>query len=227
MHCLLVAAAFTIAPTHSVTHATADSAAEYLKSRVQTGTLLVSKGDCLAVKVFSGSPYTHIAMVVEENGKYWVYESANGYGVICESLESYLDSESPTKVYVLNPKQPLSKRRKRILSKYLESQRGRPYAVKHHLTGTRCKGLHCSEYLTDALMKIDLINAKKPSRVSPGSLSQGVVQAGLYEPSVAVTLKDPQLRRTTGKNRCHQMWLDTKFCTLEFCIKLRRMFTCR
>lgn len=227
MHCLLIAAAFTITPTHNASYASAASATAYLKSHVKTGSLLVSKGDCLAVKIFSNSPYTHVAMVVKENGKYYVYESANGYGVICESLESYIKSEAPTKIYVLNPKSPFPKNRKKVLSKYLESQRGRPYSVKHHLTGKRCDGLHCSEYLTDALMKVDLIHAKRPSRVSPGSLSHGVVKAGVYEPSVAVTVKDPRLARKLGNNRCHQTWLDTKLCTLKFYLKLRRMITCR
>lgn len=227
MHALLVAAAFTIAPAKSVSYASASSAAAYLETRVQTGTLLVSKGDCLAVKVFTRSPYTHVATVVKENGKVYVYESANGYGVIRETLAEYLDSESPTKIYVLNPKQPFSKKCAKTYRKYLKSQLGKPYAIKHHITGERCNGLHCSEYVTDGLMKIDLIHANQPSRVSPGSLAQGVVQGGVYESAVAVTLKDPQTERQIGKNHCHQMWLDTKICTIRFCLKLRRLFACR
>lgn len=226
MHCLLVAAAFTVYPTSTHSTPSPESAASYLDNRVQTGTLLLSKGDCLAVKLFTRAPYTHVAVVVKQDGRCWVYESANGAGVIRQSLADYLELESPNTIYALNPRQPFSRRRSRVLCKYLDSQLGRPYAIKHHITGKRGKGLHCSEYVTDALMKIDLIHANRPSRVSPASLAQGVLQSNLYQPSVSVELIE-QVEHPVGDNRCEQLWIDTKVCTIEFCNKLRRLFLCR
>ena len=63
-----------LCPTHQVM-------AQQLADEVQTGTLLFSQGDCLAVKVFSRSEYTHVATVVVEDKQPMVYESTNGVGV--------------------------------------------------------------------------------------------------------------------------------------------------
>lgn len=226
MHYLLVAAAFTITPQANVTHTTATSAARYLTGQVRTGTLLFSKGDCLAVKIFTRSHYTHVAVVVVDDGKAWVYESANGAGVRKKSLKNYLEAESPDVIYAVNPKRPLSKKQKRALCKHLEDEIGRPYGIKHHLTGKRAAGVHCAEYATDALMCCRLIHARRPSRVSPASLAQGVINSSLYQPCVAVQVA-PEETEEVGRNRCEQLWLDTKACTIRFCIKCRRMFVCR
>ena len=223
---LLVAAAFTIAPQSNVEYASASSAASYLAGEVTTGTLLFSKGDCVAVKVFTRSKYTHVAAVVITNGKAYVYESANGAGVRKKTLEDYLESESPDIIYVVNPAVPFSKKRARVLRRHLEKEIGRPYGIKHHFTGKRAKGLHCSEYLTDALMSCRMIHANRPSRVSPASLAQGVIGSSLYEAGVAVQVK-PMQEREVGRNRCEQLWIDTKICTINFCLKFRRMFVCQ
>lgn len=226
MHVLLVAVSLTIAPADSAEYTSPGAAATWLESRLQTGSLLVSKGDCLAVKVFTCSKYTHVAAVVKQNGRTWVYQSAHGRGVVRSSLEDYLDAESPNTIYVLNPRARFSRRRARVFKKYLDSQLGRPYAIKHHFTGKRAAGVHCSEYVTDALMRIDLIQARRPPRVTPASLAKGVLQSNLYEAAAAVELTEV-VEHPVGRNRCEQLWLDTKFCTVNFCTHLRRWFACR
>jgi Permuted papain-like amidase enzyme, YaeF/YiiX, C92 family len=227
MHVLLVAAAFTIGVPSSTMYTSPSSAAADLEQRVQTGTLLVCKGDCLAVKVFTCSRYTHVAAVARENGRTWVYESAHGHGVRRQTLEDFLDGESPNMIYVLNPKQPYSPKRARLFKKHLDGELGRRYAIKHHFTGTRSDGVHCSEYVTDALISCRLVTARRPSRVTPASLAKGVLQSGLYEAECAVELKDEGPEHPVGDNRCEQLWIDTKICTHNFCIKIRRLFACR
>lgn len=226
MQVFLVAAAFAISPAGTADYTSPTSAASHLESRVQTGTLLVSKGDCLAVKVFTCSRYTHIAVVVKQDGTTWVYESANGRGVVRQSLAEYLDNELPNTVYTLNPRKPFSRRRTRVFKKYLDSQLGREYGVKHYAVGKRADGVHCAEYLTDALMAVGMIHAKRPSRVSPASLAKGTLQTGLYTAGVAVDLQEAN-EKSVGRNRCQQMWIDTKYCTANFCVKMRRWFACR
>lgn len=226
MSALLVAAAFTISVPASADFSSPRAAASYLAPKLQTGSLLVSKGDCLAVKIFTCSRYTHVATVVKQDGTTWVYESANGQGVQRQKLADYLDAECPNVIYVLNPKTPFSKKRVKVYRRYLDSQLGRPYAIKHHLTGTRAKGVHCSEYVTDALMRCRIIRANRPSRVTPASLAQGVLQAHLYAPQCSVELTE-EIERPVGRNRCEQLWIDTKICTVQFCLQLRRWFVCR
>ena len=47
-------------------------ATSILRPQVQTGTLLVSEGDCLAVQAYTQSPYTHVGAVVMRNGQPFV-----------------------------------------------------------------------------------------------------------------------------------------------------------
>ncbi len=202
------------------------SAAESVSSQMQTGTLIFSRGDCLAVKVFTQSPYTHVAAVVMKNGEPFVYDSISGHGVRRRSLRSYFKSQSPDVVHLMHPRKPFSRKRSEQFAAYLNGQLGKPYAIKHHLTGKRSKGVHCSEYVTDALMSCRLINAKQPSRVSPGSLAIGILKADLYSPAQTVNLKKKRTK-PNGRNWCDQLWIDTKLCTLGCCKQMQRWFLCR
>src|SRR5690606_25692047 len=71
------------------------SAAASITPELQTGTLLFSEGDCLAIRVYTASPYTHVALVCVEEGEPFVYDSMNGVGVRRLSLAEYFVRESP------------------------------------------------------------------------------------------------------------------------------------
>lgn len=212
-------------PVQSV--ATPDEAASMLSPQVQTGTLLFSEGDCLAVKVFTGSPYTHVAAVVEDDGEAWVYDSQNGVGVRKLTLAEYLAATRPDELHVLRPAEPFSDAEAKRFRSHLEQELGRPYSVKHHLTGRRCDGLHCAEYMTDSLAAAGLVKARRPPRVSPASLRSGLLRHGLYTggPVVTVALEEPD--RPPGRNWCHELWLDTKGCCGDCWSCVRRCVLCR
>lgn len=225
MHALLIVAALTATPTESFPNV--DDAATVLAGEVETGSLLVSEGDCLAVKVFTGSPYTHVAGVVVEQGRAFVYDSQNGVGVRKQTLENYLGSTRPDELRVLNPAEPFGDERAEEFRMSLEDQLGRPYAVKHHLTGNRCDGLHCAEYMTDALMAADLITAQRPSRVSPASLRSGLLRHDLYVETQMIVIAEPEPQRPQGDNWCESLWLDTKACCAGCWSGFRRCVLCR
>ena len=107
-----------------------------------------------------------------------------------------------------------------------ESELGRPYAIKHHLTGKRSTGLHCSEYVTDALQSMQLIKAKRPPKVSPASLVEGILKSELYQAPHMSQVAETRPPVATGDDWCEQLWIDTKVCTSRCCIKLRRWFLC-
>jgi hypothetical protein len=203
-------------------------AAAALTPALQTGTLLVTTGDCLAVRVYTQSPYTHVAAVVMRRGRPFVYESANGAGVRCQTLENYLASQGSDEIHVLQPQTPFSDKQAEQFETYLDAQLGRPYAIQHHVTGRRCRGLHCSEYVTDALMACQLIHANQPSRVSPASLREGLLRAKLYEQASTVRLEAaPRARPAPDDNWCLQLWHETKQCTTDCWTKTKRWFACR
>lgn len=196
-------------------------------SQVQTGTMLFSRGDCLAVKVFTGSSVTHVAIVCHEPEGFYVYDAVPATGVRRQTLDEYLKTIAPDEVRVAHPARSMTEAESKQLQEYLNSQIGKPYAVLHHSTGQRCEGVHCAEYLTDSLISIGWLTAKSPPRVSPGSLLEGVTQSKIYElgPTWSVAREEPPPQ--IGRNCCEQMWIDTKECCQGCCNKLSRIFLCR
>ncbi|MDC0274404.1 MAG: YiiX/YebB-like N1pC/P60 family cysteine hydrolase [Planctomycetaceae bacterium] len=209
-----------LCPTHQVM-------AQQLADEVQTGTLLFSQGDCLAVKVFSRSEYTHVATVVVEDKQPMVYESTNGVGVRKLSLEKYIAVNAPDELHVYQPKFDFNKNLQQPFVSHLKQELGRPYSVKHHLTGKRCEGLHCAEYVTDALMASDIMRAENPPKVSPGSLRDGIAQANRYHETHVLNLEKPEPVRAEGDGWCESLWLDTKYCTQDCYSSFKRTFLCR
>mgnify|MGYP002624139541 CR=1 FL=1 len=210
-----------------VGYASAREAEAAIAPTLRTGSLLFSTGDCLAVRAFTGSPYTHVAIVVVDAEGATVYESINPEGVRKLPLGEYLARQSTAPLQVQRPCREFAPESAAKLVSYLESQLGRPYAVQHHLTGERCQGLHCAEYCTDALMAIDLIRAERPARVSPASLCEGVMRHGIYAAGETFRLEPPPAPASAGRNWCEQMWIDTKDCCGACCRKLSGWFLCR
>jgi hypothetical protein len=225
VHALVLAAALAGTPT---TH-TADvaAAASAVRQQATTGTLLFSRGDCLAVKVYTASAYTHVAAVVVEEGEPIVYDAANGPGVRRQRLDEYLEVVRPDAIHVVRPQRPFTPRRTKSFRDRLERELGRPYDVMHHVTGERARGLHCAEYVTDALVECRLLEVKCPPRVSPASLREGVLAAELYDHVMTLEIDRTPEPRETGTTWCHQMWIDTKTCLRDFGRSTSRMVLCR
>jgi len=199
-----------------------------LRHEVQTGTLLFSQGDCLAIKVFSGSRFTHVGAVVVEDGRAWVYDSMNGAGVRRQSLEDYVRFLVPSDVWVLHPARPMTDDEAHTFVRHLNSQLGRPYRIKHYSTGHRTDGLHCAEYITDALIAMGWFTAREPARVSPGSLWQGVTWSGRYVDGGAYTLVEPVAPAVArDESWCQWSWRETRECCGACCRQLSRWFLCR
>ena len=203
-------------------------AASALAPTLQTGSLIFSEGDCLAVRVFTASPYTHVATVVRCDGdECWVYDSTSGVGVRRLTLEQYLLTQAPAQIQIHHLQRPLTADEARSFEGYLQSQLGRPYAIRHHLTGERCEGVHCAEYVTDALMSIERVDAHRPPRVSPASLREGVTVHGVYDQGRSIQLQRPAPPADPASNGCEQLWIDTKSCCRNCCRKLQGWILCQ
>ena len=198
-----------------------------VQHELQTGSLIFSQGDCLAVKIFTQSSFTHVAGVVANAGEFMVYESTNGVGVRKMPLLEYLRRQSPTTFYIAHPKVPFSEAKALAFQQHLESQIGRTYAVRHHLTGNRCEGLHCSEYMTDALMAAELISAKEPPRVSPGSLLEGVITSNTYREGNRVDLNLAEPPQPLDQPWYYRAWDCTSSCCSKSVKQVRRWIFCR
>jgi hypothetical protein len=216
------------APRETAEGAALPVSAAVIAPQLQTGSLIFSQGDCLAVRVYSASSYTHVAAVVVEEGAAVVYDSMNGCGVRKLTLEEYLVAQAPERIHVFHPRRPLTEEQSSEFAKALESRLGTPYHVLHHLTGRRSdEGVHCSEYVTDALMAIDLIHAERPANVSPASLAKGIALHEVYDAGETIELCRPAPPPETGSNWCSQIWIDTKVCCARCCDKMLGWFLCR
>ena len=227
MYAILLAATLAADPAAADTYATPADAAAAMAAEVQTGTLLFSTGDCLAVRIYTQSHYTHVAVVVAGEGGPVVYDSQNGVGVRRLTLEEYLDAQSPDALNVCHPRRPFSRRRTELLVTHLEQELGRPYEVKHHLTGNRSEGIHCAEYATDALMNCRLVHAHRPAKVSPASLREGLLEGDLYDEVRTIQVRPPVPEPVEDVGWCEQLWIDTKTCTSHCCRKLSGWILCR
>ncbi len=231
MHALLIAAVLAIDPeavaaVSVVTYPSAESAATALAT-IETGTLLFSEGDCLAVKAFTRSPFTHVAGIVRDGDDVWVYDSQNGVGVRKQPLVEYLAATRPDGIRLLRPVKPFDDATSRGFRGHLEAELGRPYAVAHHLTGNRCDGLHCAEYLTDALAAAEVARADRPPKVSPASLRSGLLRHDLYVEGGAIAVLVPEPERPPGRCWCEEMWLDTQDCCAGCWSRFRGCVLCR
>ncbi|WP_373653089.1 YiiX/YebB-like N1pC/P60 family cysteine hydrolase [Schlesneria sp. DSM 10557] len=198
-----------------------------ISQNLQTGSLIFSQGDCLAVKVFSRSSYTHVGGVVAKDGQFIVYDSMNGAGVGKTSLEEYVRRQTPSTLHIVHPTAPFSSSKAAAFEQHLESQLGRKYSVKHHLTGKRCDGLHCAEYMTDALMNAEVLFAKQPPRVSPGSLFEGVTATKAYQEGSHFELKVSDPPPALDRPWYERAWNCTSTTCRKSASQMRRWFVCR
>ncbi|MAT15344.1 MAG: hypothetical protein CMJ46_08755 [Planctomyces sp.] len=205
---------------------TPEAAAAFLSPDLQTGSLIFTKGDCLAVRMFTRSPYTHVAAVVKEKGGLYIYDSMNPMGVRRLSLTKYLSTQQPDELHLLHPRVAWTQPQQEAFVAALESRMGTPYSVKHHLTGRRSDGIHCAEYVIDALAECDVMRAKNPPRVSPASLLQGGVESDRYQPVRSFAIHPPEVPTEVADGWCEQMWIDTCDCTSNCWTRFRKMVFC-
>lgn len=204
----------------------AEAATGLLASQVQTGTLLVSEGDCLAVQAFTQSPYTHVGAVVIRDGRPFVYDACKSTGVRCLTLANYLKSQIDTEVHVLQPRRKLPESGAGEFVRRLDSQLGRPYSVRHHLTGESVDGVHCAEYVSDALACCRMLKVRNAANVSPASLVQGVTQSGIYSPLQTVRVVRREIPEPRAASWYGRVWQDTKSCTANCYRQSRAWFVC-
>lgn len=227
MNTALIALIIATAPAEVPENPQAEAIAQ-IEESAETGALLFSKGDCLAVRAYTNSPYTHVATIVcSEDGSLVVYDSMNGPGVRKMSLADYLSDQCPDEVQVFKPRRSFNENETSEFQSHLESQLGRPYSVKHHLTGKRCDGLHCAEYVTDALVEIDWLKVKNPPRVSPASLVKGITLHEVYVEGPRIEVPADLEPIPEPEGRCARLWLETKICVNKCGQQFSRWFLCR
>jgi hypothetical protein len=229
MSWLVIVALAGAAPNASADNTAVGSlqeATKLLSPQVQTGTLLVSEGDCLAVQAYTQSPYTHVGAVVMRDGQPFVYDACKSTGVRCSTLANYLKTQINHEVHVLQPRKEFPEDGAVEFARRLDSQLGRPYCVRHHLTGESVDGVHCAEFVSDALATCRVIKVRNAANVSPASLVQGVTQSQIYSPLRTVRIRQVQAPEPRAATWYGRVWQDTKSCTANCYRQTRAWFVC-
>lgn len=228
MHAMILAVVLTAgSPLPKVDQGSIAAVAETIVPGLQTGTLLFTRGDCLAIKASGGGPYTHVAAVVVRDGVPVLYDSMNGVGVRKLTLEEYLASQAPDEIDVLQPCGAFSEREAEQFEAALVRRLGTHYSVLHYFTGRRSSnGVHCSEYVADALIAAGKTEIERPPRVSPARLAERLAAGTVYTSGERVHFPLEPIA-TDANDWCEQLWLDTRLCCARCCDKLSGWLLCR
>ena len=145
-----------------------------------------------------------------------VYDAIPGAGVRQLPLADYLISQQPTDVQLLHPTKPFTEPQAAAFEKHLQAQIGRPYDVKHFATGRRCDGLHCSEYVTDALVASQHLTSTNAARVSPAALITGLTDHHVYATGTKHNLPEqPAPPTPVAETWYGRAWQGTKSCSYD------------
>ena len=157
-----------------------------------------------------------------------VYDAIPGAGVRQLPLADYLISQQPTDIQLLHPTKPFSETQVAAFERHLQAQIGRQYDVKHFATGRRCSGLHCSEYVTDALVASQLVTSDNPARVSPSGLITSLTEHHLYQTGTTHNLPEaPTPAAPVSETWYGRAWQGTKSCSYDCWVQTRRWFCCK
>lgn len=107
----------------------------------------------------TGSDLTHAAIIFQNQGKLWVYESAPP-AVVRIPFDEYKKRFKTSKYYIYSRNQPFKKEQTEKMLKYADSQLGRKYMLRQWLLERETKGIHCSQYAGNILQASGLYQSK-------------------------------------------------------------------
>lgn len=148
---------------------------------VEDGSLLFVENGNNFVVYETDSTITHVAIILKEDDEFWVYESVmpkvrkiklKDYFKEIEKLNFGKTEENKRKLWLANPKIPLTNNQKNTLKVYLEKQIGRKYSINGYFMKKSVKGIHCGELVGEALNLINYNYTNNPSADNPWDVWQ-------------------------------------------------------
>lgn len=141
----------------------------------ENGSLLFLEHSSRIVERKTNSPHTHVAMILCEDGVPYVYEAVRDEGVHRVPLIEYLDEEKAN-VRIAFPARPFTSEEIESLQHYLNSQLGRRYSIRSYLKEEAVRGVHCSELIAQALLKIGILIEENCATVTPADIIDSVIE---------------------------------------------------
>lgn len=154
-----------------------------LPAAPESGSLVVIKNSNQVVSSVTRSDVTHVALVIHEAGRPWIYEATPGY-VRRIGWTAYREElgrlnhhrKRPMKMIVVPPKEAYKEREIGAMRVYLHTQVGRRYSVRGYVRKQKGDGIHCAELAANALNCTRRFQFGRTERLSPGKLYEVVAQ---------------------------------------------------
>ncbi len=171
------------------------------------GSLVVLHNSNKMVAGWTDSDVTHVGLVMNVDGRPWVYEATPGRvrrvpitDYREELRELNASRRQPTRMSVLQPKRPYSPSELAAMRVYLNQQIGRRYSIKGAVRRKPSDGIHCAEYVATALAKSGRFRATNPHGLHPATIVQNA--APLHTVPTDVSIRP----RKSQESWCARSW---------------------
>ncbi len=187
--------------------------ASYPGADLPDGSILYLTNSNKAVHLASDSNITHVAMLIREGKRRWVYE-ATPAKVRRLPLEQYhhelshLNDQrsSDMRLYAARPTREYKSVQLKRMKTYLKEQLGRRYSVKGYIRDKQADGIHCAELVTRTIGKSGRANFHRNYAITPGEIVG--LTSDVYGKPKRLAIKAPA--KVAKKSWCDNCWSDCK-----------------
>lgn len=187
--------------------------ASYPGADLPDGSILYLTNSNKAVQLATDSPITHVALLMSDGNRRWVYE-ATPAKVRRLSLEDYhhelsrLNAKRKTamRLYAVRPSREYAPKQLDRMRRYLQQQLGRRYSVKGYVRDRQADGIHCAELVSSAIGKSGRTDFDRNYAITPSEVVEWT--ADIYAPPRRVSIKSPP--RKKKQSWCEASWSDCK-----------------
>jgi len=176
-------------------------------SPVETGSLIFLQNADKVVDTYTGTEIDHVAMVIQVDGKPWIYEATPPkvrrlalHDYYKEIVELNTNRKAPVRIWLMRPTDSFTKQQSASMKSYLDSQIGRRYSIRGYVRDKEGDGIHCAEFTANMLTRTGKLRFTECYNENPSTLLNKVVP--LYETRSEITITTP----TTEKSWCDSQW---------------------
>jgi hypothetical protein len=143
---------------------------------LEDGTLLLLENASSVVKVATGGKIGHVAIVMSEDGRCWIYEATPAhvrrmppaeYYEELARINSKRDDDKKIRLLALRPQTPYSVAEKAAMHTFLNDQLGRRYSLLNYVQDKEGDGIHCAELACGALNATGRYHFEQPRSIHP------------------------------------------------------------
>ncbi|MGE0755794.1 MAG: hypothetical protein AB7F89_07655 [Pirellulaceae bacterium] len=170
-------------------------------ANIPDGSVIVLENSNPIVEAYTRSEVTHVGLVLQKDGREWVYEAtpsvvrriplASYYEELGEHNRRRRES-SRLRVRLYPPRTDYTDKELTDLKAFLDSQLGRRYSVKGYVRSRPGDGIHCAELVASALATTGRHELTRPYAINPAQLVSRLAPTHRSPIVVALPEVEPQ-----------------------------------